>query len=153
MSAKQIAVVGAGRTQPELAELAETLGRKLAEAGCTVVCGGLGGVMEAVASGARHAGGITIGVLPGESRHEANPWIAYTVATGVGHARNLAVVASGDAVIAVGGGWGTASEIALARKLGRPVVLLGGGPDIRGDGIVRAESAEDAVRLALELAC
>ena len=115
------------------------------------MCGGLGGVMEASARGAKEAGGTTIGVLPGESRVEANRWIDHAVATGIGHARNLAVVASGDAVIAVGGEWGTASEVAFARKLDRPVVLLGRGPAIEGEGIHRAETAAEAVELALSL--
>lgn len=152
MEALQIAVVGSGRADTPAAPLAEEVGRRLAEAGCTVVCGGLRGVMEAVARGAGSAGGVTIGILPGESRRDANPWVTYAVATGVGHARNLAVVASGDAVIAVGGEWGTASEIALARALGRPVVVLGAGPDLRGEGIVRAAAPAEAVRLALSLA-
>ena len=90
-------------------------------------------------------------MLPGESRVEANRWIDHAVATGIGHARNLAVVASGDAVIAVGGEWGTAAEVAFARKLGRPVVLLGYGPAIDGEGIHRAETAAEAVERALSL--
>lgn len=149
MAARQVAVVGASRADAALAELAEEVGRRLAEAGCTVVCGGLGGVMEAVARGARAAGGSTIGILPGDARLDANQWIEHTVATGMGHARNLAVVASGDAVIAIGGAWGTASEVALARILGRPVVLLGDGPELRGEGVERAATAEEAVQLAL----
>ena len=152
MSRKQIAVIGAGTATPELVKLAEEVGRLLAVRGAVLVCGGLGGAMEAAARGAREAGGTTIGILPGESRSEANPWIDYAVVTGMGHARNLAVVASGDAVIAVGGEWGTASEIALGRKLSRPVVVLGPGPTIEGEGIVRAVSPEDAVELALSLA-
>jgi uncharacterized protein (TIGR00725 family) len=149
VAARQVAVVGASRADAALAELAEEVGRRLAEAGCTVVCGGLGGVMEAVARGARAAGGSTIGILPGDARLDANQWIEHTVATGMGHARNLAVVASGDAVIAIGGAWGTASEVALARILGRPVVLLGDGPELRGEGVERAATAEEAVQLAL----
>jgi hypothetical protein len=149
MRRRQISVVGAGNASPDLAALAEEVGRLLAGRGCTVVCGGLGGVMEAVARAASEAGGVTIGVLPGESTGEANPWIEHAVATGIGHARNLAVVASGEAVIAIGGEWGTASEIALARKLGRPVVLLGEGPEIGGEGIVRAATPAEAVELAL----
>ena len=99
----------------------------LAERGCVVVCGGLGEVMEAAARGAKDAGGTTVGILPGESTKDANPWIDYAIATGTGHARNLAVVASCEAAIAVGGRWGTAAEIAYARVLGRPVVVLGEG--------------------------
>lgn len=148
-----IAVAGAGEAvTPELARLAEEVGRLLARRGAVLVCGGLGGVMEAAARGAREAGGTTIGILPGESTGDANPWIEHAVATGIGHARNLAVAASGDALIAVGGEWGTASEIALARALGRPVVVVGAGPALEGDGIVRAESAAEAVALALAAA-
>ena len=144
--------MGSGVASRELAQAAEEVGRLLAESGCALVCGGLGGVMEAAARGAKEAGGTTIGVLPGESRLEANRWIDHAVATGIGHARNLAVVASGDAVIAVGGEWGTASEVAFARKLGRPVVLLGRGPAIEGDGIQRAATPAEAVELALAAA-
>ena len=150
--APQIAVIGAGRAEPGLLSRAEEVGRLLAGAGCTVVCGGLGGVMEAVARGAREAGGATVGIVPGESRRDANEWIAYAVATGMGHARNLAVVASGDAVIAVGGEWGTLAEIGLARKLGRPVVVLEPGWQLDGEGIVRAATPEEAVATALALA-
>src|SRR5205085_7072014 len=104
-------------------ERAEAVGRLLAERGCTVVCGGRGEVMAAAARGAKSAGGTTIGILPGEDRSGANEWIDHVIVTGIGHARNLAVVASGDAVIAVGGRWRTLAEIGLARALGGP-----GGP-------------------------
>ena len=122
---RQVAVSG-GRVDPppEVLAAAEEVGRGLAEAGITVVCGGLGGVMEAAARGAAEAGGEVIGILPGDHPGEANPYCTQVVATGIGHARNLAVVASGDAVIAIGGEWGTLSEIAFARRLGRPVVAL-----------------------------
>jgi uncharacterized protein (TIGR00725 family) len=149
----QIAVIGAGGTiAPDLAGRAEEVGRLLAEHGAVLVCGGLGGVMEAAARGARDAGGVTVGILPGESRGGANPWIDYAVVTGIGHARNLAVVASGDAAIAVGGEWGTLAEIGLARKLGRPVVILEPGHAVEGDGIVRAQTPGEAVEKALALA-
>jgi uncharacterized protein (TIGR00725 family) len=134
------------------------VGRRLAEAGATVVCGGHAGVMEAAARGAHDAGGDVIGVLPGEDPGEANPHVTHVVATGIGHARNLAVVASGDAVIAIGGEWGTLAEIALARRLERPVVALrswrvsGEGAMEDGPGIEVASSADEAVRLALALA-
>jgi uncharacterized protein (TIGR00725 family) len=105
--------------------------------------------MEAVARGAKSAGGTTVGVLPGESTREANAWIDYAVATGTGHARNLAVVASCSGAIAVGGSWGTAAEVAYARLLGRPVVVLGVGPPVEGEGVERAGTPEDAVRLLL----
>lgn len=150
MGSVRISVAGASdRVPAELERLAAEVGRLLAERGAVLVCGGLGGVMEAAARGARQAGGTTIGILPGESPAEANPWIEHAVATGSGHARNLAVAASGDALIAVGGGWGTASEIALARKLGRPVVVVGGGPAVEGEGVERVETAAEAVELAL----
>jgi hypothetical protein len=153
VSSVQISVIGAGGTiAPDLAGRAEEVGRLLAEHGAVLVCGGLGGVMEAAARGARDAGGVTVGILPGESRGGANPWIDYAVVTGIGHARNLAVVASGDAAIAVGGEWGTLAEIGLARKLGRPVVILEPGHAVEGDGIVRAQTPGEAVEKALALA-
>ncbi|MGZ4411819.1 MAG: SLOG cluster 4 domain-containing protein [Gaiellaceae bacterium] len=143
-----MAVVGSGA---EHERCAEELGSLLARSGCTVVTGGLDEVMAAAARGAKLAGGTTIGILPGESAAEANPWIDHVVVTGIGHARNLAVAASGDAVIAVGGSWGTLAEIAFARRLGRPVVVVAPGPAVEGEGIVRAGSPEQAVELALRL--
>ena len=107
--------------------------------------------MAAAARGAKEAGGTTVGILPGESTSAANAWIDYAVATGTGHARNLAVVASCAGAVAVGGRWGTASEIAYARVLGRPVVMLGTGPGLEGDGVERAETPAEAVRLVLGL--
>ena len=126
---------------------AEEVGRLLAERGCTVVTGGLGEVMAAAARGAKAAGGTTIGILPGTSRAEANEWVDHAVATGLGHMRNFAVAASGDAVIAVGGAWGTLSEIAYAKILGRPVVILE--PGLQVDGVDRAASPEEAVDFVL----
>jgi uncharacterized protein (TIGR00725 family) len=145
MPAVQVAVIGSG---VEHEERAETVGRLLAERGVTVVTGGRGEVMAAAARGAKSAGGTTIGILPGETRAGANPWIDHAVVTGIGHARNLAVVASGDAVIAVGGRYGTLAEIGLALTLGRPVVVLEPGWQV--DGTVRAETPARAVALALE---
>jgi len=144
MPGVQVAVIGSGA---EHEERAEEVGRLLAGRGCTVVTGGLGAVMAAAARGAKSAGGVTIGVLPGESRRDANQWIDHAVVTGVGHARNLAVVASGDAVIAVGGQWGTLAEIGFANVLGRPVVILEPGWEL--DGVPRAASPGEAVELAL----
>ena len=140
----QVAVIGSGG---EHEARAEEVGRLLAERGCTVVTGGLGEVMAAAARGAKKAGGTTIGILPGESRADANEWIDHVVVTGIGHARNLAVAASGDAVIAVGGSWGTLAEIGFARRIGRHVVL----PD-KGWGLEGVESAAtpgEAVETAL----
>ncbi len=144
--AAQVSVIGSGA---EHEHSAEAVGRLLAERGCTVVTGGLGEVMAAAARGAKAAGGTTIGILPGERLEDANDWADHVVVTGIGHARNLAVVASGAAVIAVGGSWGTLAEIAFARRLGRPVVILQPGWKLEGDGIVHATSPEQAVDLAL----
>ena len=155
---RQIAVVGKGEPDQALAPLAEEVGRRLAEANATLVCGGRGGVMEAAARGARGAGGQVIGVLPGEDPGAANPHVTHVVATGIGHARNLAVVASADAVIAIGGEWGTLAEMAFARRLGRPVVAFrswrvsGEGTMADGPGIEVASSATEAAQLALALA-
>ena len=128
---------------------AEEVGRLLAERGCTVVTGGGGEVMAAASRGAKSAGGTTIGIVPGEGRAGANEWVDHVVVTGIGHARNLAVAASGDAVIALGGSWGTLAEIGFARRLGRRVVILEPGWDLSGDGIERASTPEEAVDLAL----
>ena len=137
-------MIGSG---PEHEARAEEVGRLLAERGCAVVTGGLGEVMAAAARGAKKAGGTTIGILPGESRAEANEWIDHAVVTGIGHARNLAVASSGDAVIAVGGSWGTLAEIGFAMRLGRPVVVLDPGWEL--EGIDRAETPAEAVDLVL----
>jgi len=142
--ARQVSVIGSGR---EHEAAAEEVGRLLAEHGCVVVTGGLGEVMAAAHRGAKAVGGTTIAILPGERRDDANPWADHVVATGVGHARNLAVAASGDAVIAVGGGWGTLAEIAFAMRLGRPVAVLDG-PLL--EDVPRAASPADAVAAVLE---
>ena len=128
---------------------AAEVGRLLAERGCTVVTGGRSEVMAAAARGAKAAGGTTIGILPGEDRAAANEWVDHVVVTGTGHARNLAVVASGDAVIAVGGAWGTLTEIGFAQILGRRVIVLDPGWEL--PDVPRAATAEEAVELALEV--
>lgn len=154
----QIAVIGKGTPDPEVDELAMDVGERLAAAGAVVVCGGLTGVMEAASRGAAARGGTVIGIVPSSSPQSANPHCTYVVATGVGHARNLAVVSSGDAVIAVGGEWGTLSEIAFARALGRTVVALGSwsvtgsGVMEGGPGIEVASDPAAAVELALRAA-
>ncbi len=150
-----ISVIGAGDASAEDAAHAEAVGRALAERGHTVVCGGLGGVMEAVCRGARAAGGHTIGLLPGDDPTAANPHIEFVLPTGLGVARNVLVVRAGAAVIAVGGSYGTLSEIAFALQFGAPVVGLGAWPlrDAAGaDPIVRAATPAQAVDLALALA-
>jgi uncharacterized protein (TIGR00725 family) len=119
-----VGVCGAGVASGELAGVAEEVGRGLADAGAVLVCGGLGGVMQAASRGAREAGGMTVGLLPGSDRSAGNPWLSVAVATGLGEMRNALLVRSVDVVIAIGGEWGTLSEIAFARKLGKPVVAL-----------------------------
>ena len=126
---------------------AEEVGRLLAERGVTVVCGGYAEVMEAAARGAKQAGGTTIGILSGETDAGANEWLDHVVVTGIGHARNLAVAASGDAVIAVGGSWGTLAEIGFAMRLGRPTVIVEPGWEI--DGVPRAATPLEAVEAVL----
>jgi len=142
--ATQVAVVGSG---VEHEDAAEEVGRLLAERGCTVVTGGGGEVMAAACRGAKLAGGTTIGILPGERREAANEWVDHVVVTGIGHARNLAVAASGDAVIAVGGSWGTTAEVAFALRLGRPVVVLE--PGLELPAVRRASTPAEAVELVL----
>jgi len=154
---RQVSVIGSSRCDEssESWKLAEEVGRLLAEAGVTVVCGGGPGVMEAAARGAAEAGGTVVGILPGADPGEANPYCTHVVATGIGQARNLAVVASGEATIAVGGEWGTLAEVAHARNLGRTVVALrswavsGIGDMEGGPGVIAAASAVEAVALAL----
>ena len=145
--AAQVSVIGSGA---EHERSAEEVGRLLAERGCTVVTGGLGEVMAAAARGAKAAGGTTIGILPGERAEDANEWADHVVVTGIGHARNLAVAASGDAVIAVGGSWGTLAEIGFARRLGRPVVVLE--PGWRVEGVETAATPAEAVEHVLSRA-
>jgi uncharacterized protein (TIGR00725 family) len=120
-----IGVVGPGEADAPELELAEEVGAAVADAGAGLVCGGLGGVMEAACRGARSRGGLTLGLLPGLDREAANGWVIVAVPTGLGEARNALVVRAADAVVAIGGGWGTLSEIALALKTGVPVVGLG----------------------------
>ena len=161
MSARplRIGVIGAGRSSPRLDEWAEAVGRGIAEAGAVLVCGGLAGVMAAAAHGARKAEGTTIGILPGADADEANADITIPIPTGLGEGRNLLVVQSSDALIAVGGGAGTLSEIGFALKLHKPLVLLGSWkihpPSESGALAVtpyEVETPDEAVRLALRLA-
>jgi uncharacterized protein (TIGR00725 family) len=143
---RYVAVVGSGTAIGELYEQARKVGRLIAERGGIVICGGLSGVMEAAARGANEAGGVALGILPDEDRGRQNRYLSYSVATGVGQARNLAVVCSGDVIIAVGGEYGTLSEIGLARKVGRPVVVLEGW-DL-GEHVTVAGAPEEAVEAA-----
>lgn len=152
----RIAVAGPGRCDAATAALAEEVGRRLAEAGAVLLTGGRGGVMEAACRGARRAGGVTIGLLPGLDPAEANPHVLIPIPTGLGHARNLIVAAGAQALIAIAGEAGTLSEIALALKVGRPVVGLQtwhiARPGVPDPPFPSAATAAEAVRLALALA-
>lgn len=125
MSVLQIGVIGAGQCSQETGLVAEAVGQEIARQGAILVCGGLGGVMEAAARGAQRTGGMTIGILPGFSFEDANPFITIPIVTGLSHARNVLVVRSSHALIALEGGYGTLSEVAIALTLGIPVIGLG----------------------------
>jgi len=148
--------VGSSTADAELARAAEQVGEAVALGGAVLLCGGLGGVMEAACRGAKRGGGLTVGLLPDASRERANPFVDVAVATGMGEARNAMVVGGADAVIAVGGEYGTLSEIALGLRAGKPVVGLGTWELRRSgrldEGIVRADSPEEAAEMALKLA-
>ncbi len=141
-----VSVIGAGRCSREVLDQARELGRLIAGRGWVLVCGGLGGVMEAAARGAREAGGRTVGILPGLDRSAANPYIETAIVTGIGQMRNSLVVQNGDVAIAVEGGSGTLSEIGLALKAGRAVVALGGWKTL--PGVLPAADPAQAVALA-----
>ena len=151
----QIAVCGSSRSDDDLDAQAAEAGRLLAEAGAVVVCGGREGIMSAVSRAASEAGGEVIGILMADDLDSGNEHLTHVVATGIGQARNLAVVASADAVIAIGGEWGTLSEIAFARRLERPVITLdswrlhGRGPMAKPPGIAVASDPADRVARAL----
>jgi len=150
-----IAVIGGGECSPEIARQAEAVGREIARSGAVLICGGRGGVMEAACRGASAAGGLTLGILPGEDRSAANPYVGIPLVSGVGYARNVAVAKSADAVIAIDGSYGTLSEIGHALQSGIPVIGLDTWSISRGgmaDGsIVPAASAPEAVSLAMAL--
>jgi uncharacterized protein (TIGR00725 family) len=165
MHKRYVAVIGSGDATEEETALAVRVGAAVATSGASLVCGGLGGVMEAACRGAKEAGGTTVGILPGHDRLAANSYVDIAIATGLGEMRNAIVVGCADAVVAVGGEYGTLSEIALALRAGKPVVGLGtwelrrrrpdkGVPDkgeTTEEGIVEADDPEEAVRLALHL--
>ena len=139
-------MVGPGDATAEERATAEEVGRLLAEAGAVVVTGGCSGVMEAASKGAQEAGGTTLGILPSADRADANAWVSVAVPTGMGEARNALVVRAADALVAVGGAWGTLSEIALARKTGKPVVALG---SWELEGVEAFDTATEAVASVL----
>jgi uncharacterized protein (TIGR00725 family) len=143
-----ISVIGGNRASPEILARAEELGRGLAERGLTVVCGGLGGVMEAVCRGAKAAGGATVGILPGTRAAAANPYVTISIPTGIGLARNAIVALAGKAVIALDGNYGTLSEIAYALNFRKPVI----GIETWGiEGVRPAASAAEALKMVDEL--
>ena len=159
--ALRIAVCAPGSASDKQLLLAGAIGRLVAERGCTLVCGGLGGAMAAACRGAHEAGGVTIGIIPGYDDRAANPWVDFVICTGLGQSRNTLVAATGQALIAIGGGWGTLSEIALGLRLGRPVVLVGGWAEVFASEaslallaglegtIITADTAEAAVDAAI----
>jgi uncharacterized protein (TIGR00725 family) len=141
-----IAVIGGSDVSPETAALAREVGREVAETGAVLLCGGLGGVMAAAAQGAQDAGGVSLGILPDGDRRRANPYLTYAIATNLGHARNVLIAHSADALIAVDGSHGTISEAAIALKLGKPVIALNVTWDL--PGLQRATTPAAAVALA-----
>lgn len=143
-----LGVIGASRASDKGLRIAEAVGREIATSGATLVCGGLGGVMEAASKGAAEAGGDVLGILPGSDKLSANPYVSLPVPTNMGHARNVIIAHTADALIAVEGEYGTLSEAAISLKLGKPVFVLPGGPDLAGTVLV--DSPESAVALALE---
>jgi len=156
LSAPWIGVVGPGTATDEETAAAHEVGRRLAAAGAVLVCGGLGGVMEAACRGAAEGGGLTVGLLPGDDRDVANPWVSVALPTGLGEARNVLLVRAAQAVVAIGGGWGTLSEIALALRTGKAVVGLDTwSPPLErapGPGVVAASDPGAAGDLVLEAA-
>lgn len=153
---KFITVIGGSQCTADEVRLAEEVGRELARRGAVLICGGLGGVMEAACRGASSEGGLTVGILPGESRQAANRYVQIPVVTGIGYARNVAVVKSGQAVIAVGGSYGTLSEVSHALQSGIPVIGLNTWSIARNgeadNSIIRAQNPIEAVEKALDLA-
>ncbi len=153
---KIIAVIGGGQCSKEEAKIAEEVGRQLARQGAILVCGGLSGVMEAACKGASSEGGLTIGILPGESRQAANPYVQIPIVTGLGYARNITVVKSAQAVIAIDGSYGTLSEISHALQSGIPVIGLNTWSlsinNKQDNSITPAQNATEAVDKALDLA-
>ncbi len=148
MAPVYVAVIGGGRVSPEIADLAREVGREVARRGAVLICGGLGGVMAAAAQGAQEAGGVSLGILPDADRERANPYLTYSLATNLGHARNILIAHSADALIAVDGDYGSISEAAIALKLGKRVVALKAKWNLQG--LVRAATPREAVALAFE---
>jgi len=153
MAAKRkpvIAVIGAGKCSKKLRDMAADVGRYIAENGGVVVCGGLGGIMEGAARGAKEAGGTTIGIIPSDNKEDANEFIDFVIATGIGQARNILVVNSADAIVALPGKYGTLTEMAFALNAGKPIVSVSAWN--LGDEIRQEEDPIEAAKLALEMA-
>jgi uncharacterized protein (TIGR00725 family) len=140
---KIIGVIGAGSCDDRIYRIAEEMGRRIAESGTVLICGGLGGVMEAAAKGAKESGGLTVGILPGFNKEDANNYIDVPIVTGLSHARNVLVVRSSDIVIAIAGGYGTLSEIALALKIGKTVIGIETWEGV--DDIIRVKNPDEAM--------
>ncbi|MEE8357791.1 MAG: TIGR00725 family protein [Candidatus Hydrothermarchaeales archaeon] len=153
----QIGVIGSSSADEELYKVSESLGEEIARAGCILVCGGLTGVMEAASKGAKRLGGLTVGILPGVGKEEANRYIDVKVVTAMSYARNAVIARTADVLIAVGGELGTLSEISLGLKIGKPVIVLEGvegiGEMVRGidQNLYFSKSPKEAVKMALEL--
>lgn len=143
----QIGVIGAGSCDGALKKIAEEVGAEIARNGAILLCGGLGGVMEASAKGAKNEGGTTVGILPGDRRSDSNNYMDIGIVTEMGHARNVIIARSSDALIAVGGEYGTLSEIAHSLKMGKTVATLNSKWEI--EGILKAKDPKDAVRIVL----
>ncbi len=144
-----ISVIGDGSCNNDIYMIAEEAGKLIAEKGGILITGGLGGVMEAASKGAKEAGGTTVGILPGFSREDANRYVDIPVTTGLSHARNIIIARSADALIAISGGYGTLSEIAIAMKLGKPVIGIKTWGNI--EGIINVNSPDEAIKKVLEL--
>jgi len=144
-----IGVIGAGHCDKSTYDIASTLGREIGSRGWILVSGGLGGVMEGACRGCLEAGGTTVGILPGLDKADANPWVAVPISTGMGEARNVLVVRASDILIAVAGGYGTLSEIALGLKIGKPVIGIDTWPQIRG--LLYVSSPLEAIKEAERL--
>jgi uncharacterized protein (TIGR00725 family) len=144
-----ISVIGDSSCDKDTYSLAEEVGKLIAKKGWTLVTGGLGGVMEATSKGAKEAGGITVGILPGFSKEEANRYVGIPITTGLSHARNIIIARSADALIAISGGYGTLSEIAIALKLGKPVIGIKTWSNI--EGIIKVNFPQEAIEKILEL--
>ena len=144
-----IGIIGAGDAPVEERNIAQEVGKEIARNGCTLLCGAMGGIMEASCQGAKSHGGTTIGILPGTSKTDCNPYIDYPIVTGMGHGRNIIVASSSDAIIAIGGSFGTLSEIAFALRLKIPIIGINTW-DVSSD-IKKAETPQQAVFMAIRL--